>query len=93
MKFLQVEYEGYIWHVPLAAVAQNAAQCMVETDTDCDYEEEFQAIMDYADDAIDWFLNNMDWADVRDRAVLVYEPPEIAEPDLCESDLEVVEVD
>jgi hypothetical protein len=54
------------YRIPAALVARNRANYYASKGDD--YVSEFEYAMDDNYELIDWLLNNMDWADVKDRA-------------------------
>lgn len=91
-KVLEINDAGYIWHVPLETIADNRAKYYAERDDDTTYDEEFSFVMEDGWEGIDWFLNNMDFADIADKAKLVKEPEPLKEPrinfETCECTIE-----
>lgn len=90
-KFIRVEDNGFVWMVPLEAVAANRAKYYAEKDKDTSYQDEFDYVMADDYEGVDWFANNMNWEEVEAVAKLV-ERPNLAEPDMACSDLTIVEV-
>jgi hypothetical protein len=80
MKVILIKDQGYQWHVPLSAVAKNRAAYYAERDKDTTYQDEFDYVMEDEYEGLDWFLNNMDFCDVADDAVLVVTPPPLKSP-------------
>ena len=79
-RMIIIKDRGYVWHVPASAVAANRARYYADRDEDTTYEDEFLYAMEDKVEVIDWFMNNMDFSDVADKAVLVVTPT-ITEPD------------
>ncbi len=91
-KFLRVEDSGFVWEVPAEAIAKNRATYYAERDKDTTYDDEFKYAMGDDYELRDWFLNNMDWKDVKNVAKFVASPAALAEPSMDEdTDVEVVE--
>ncbi len=80
MKVIEINDAGFVWHVPLSAVADNRAKYYAENDPDTTYQEEFDYVMDEHSEGLDWFWNNMDFRDVADKAKLVSTPAAKKEP-------------
>jgi hypothetical protein len=94
-KFIRIYDSGYVWHVPLEAIAAHRAKYYAARDKDTTYDEEFNFVMDDEHEGIDWFLNNMDYEDVERDARLVATPKPLMRPrmnsDTCEVSLETAE--
>ena len=89
-KFLAVDDGGYVWHIPLEVIAKNRADFYAD-DPDSSFDEEMAYVMEDDYEGPDWFVNNMNWSDVSAVAVLVKPPGQKTEPDISESDIELVE--
>ena len=89
MKVLEIEDEGFVWHVPLMTVAEKRAD-FYSDDPDTTREEEIEYVMNDGYEGIDWFRNNMDFADVSEVAVLVSSPEPKTEPDIS-ADCTIIE--
>lgn len=81
MKVIEINDAGFVWHVPLRAVADHRARYYAEKDPDTTYQEEFDYVMDDHGEGLDWFWNNMDFREVADEASLVSVPAVKKEPD------------
>lgn len=92
-KVISIESRGYIWHIPLEMIADNRAKYYAERDQDTTYQDEFDYVMEDAFEGLDWFRNNMDFADVAEKARLVERPAPLTEPDPQDYDADIVEVD
>lgn len=79
-KVIEINDSGFVWHVPLLAVAENRADHYAD-DPDTTREEEIALVMDDGFEGIDWFANNMNFSDIADRAKLVRRPKDKAAPD------------
>jgi hypothetical protein len=77
-KFIEINDSGYVWVVPLEVIADNRATYYAEDG----YNEEFNFTMNDGYEALDWFLNNMNFSDVSGEAKLVKVPPQKLEPDM-----------
>jgi hypothetical protein len=80
MKNLLIADEGYVWSVPVDYIAMQRANYYATNDRDTTFEDEFNFVMEDSFEAIDWFLNNMNWSDVAAVARLVQTPKEKIEP-------------
>lgn len=72
--FIKDKSNGFIWAIPLKTIADNYASYYEEVDPDSSYSEEFAYIMENPREGQDWYANNMDFVDVKDKAVLVLKP-------------------
>ena len=81
MKVIEINDEGFVWHVPLLAVAEHRARYYAD-DPDTTFDEEVEYVMGDDYEGIDWFANNMDFSDIANVATLVQTPPLKAEPDM-----------
>jgi len=65
--------DGSKWGVPAETIADNRAKYYAKIDSDTTYQEEFDAMMHWFDtgdfEFADWAKNNMDFSDVKDKAV------------------------
>lgn len=93
MKVIEIEENGYVWTVPLLAIAENRADYYAARDDDTTRDEEIDYVMNDDFEGIDWFRNNMDFEDVEDRATLVKTPEPRPRPDMSEATCEIVELD
>lgn len=89
-KVIEVEDTGFVWAVPLSAIADHRAKYYAERDEDTTYQEEFDFVMEDDFEGIDWFANNMDWSDVADKATLIKSPDPLAEPDMSTASKRIV---
>jgi hypothetical protein len=89
-KVIAINDGGYVWHVPLQFVANHRA-AVYANDPDTTESYEIAFVMDDDYEGIDWFQNNMNWEDVASVAVLVQTPDAKTEPDISESDTEIME--
>ncbi len=89
-RMIEICDEGYVWHVPLIAVAENRADHYA-SDPDTTRQEEIDYVMADDFEGIDWFANNMNFEDVADQAVLVESPKPKAEPDI-NADKHIIDV-
>lgn len=80
MKVIEIKDAGFVWHVPLSAVAANRAKYYAEKDPDTSYVDEYDYVMDDDFEGLDWYLNNMDFADIATEAKLVSVPAAKKEP-------------
>lgn len=94
-KKVSVGSEGHVWKFPTFVIAHNRAEYYAERESSSfdHYKSLFKVEFDFAINDVyelrEWFLNNMDWSDVSDLAVLVETPKILSEPKTIES----VEVD
>lgn len=79
-KAIHINDSGYVWSVPLSEVAKHRADFYSSGDSDTTFDEEFKFVMEDEYEGLDWFLNNMDFADVKDVAVLIKTPEPLQEP-------------
>lgn len=91
MKIIEIKQEGFTWHVPLLAVAENRADHYAD-DPDTTREEEIAYVMGDSFEGLDWFANNMDFADVRDVATLMETRGKPSEPD-CNAETDIIEIE
>jgi hypothetical protein len=92
MKVIKITDSGYVWHIPVEVIADNCARYLrdieakreqlSDEDAALVYKEEFDFVMKDSDsyEAIDWFVNNMNFSDVATSAVLVSTPKPLTEP-------------
>lgn len=71
-RYIEISDNGYVWRVPIHAIANNRASYYAEKGDD--YGEEYQYTASDSYEAIDWMQNNMDWDDYSDVAELVKSP-------------------
>lgn len=90
-KYMQVESHGYVWRVDAEKIADNRARYYADLDSDTIYEDEFQYTMEDDYELSDWFLNNMDYHDLKDHWVLIFEPEPLTEPDFDNCEYTTVE--
>lgn len=93
VKVLRIYDSGFVWEVPAERIAANRAAYYAERDKDATFEEEFNFTMGDDYELRDWFLNNMDWKDVKDSARFVASPAALAEPRINEEDCTVEVID
>lgn len=91
-KVIRIEDGGFVWHVPLMAIAENRADHYAE-DPDTTRQEEIDYVMGDDFEGLDWFLNNMDFCDVANVATLVETPKHKEEPDTDNWECNIVEVE
>jgi hypothetical protein len=73
---LRVEFpNGDVFLVPAKVIAEHRAKHYADGDPDTTYEAEFEYTMTDEYQLRDWAGNNMDWDDVKARAVLQPKPP------------------
>ena len=77
-KFLRVTFsDGKVYDIPAEFIAKARAKYYAQTDADRGenytniYDEELKAGLEDDSEIIDWAFNNMDWADVKEQAVLI----------------------
>lgn len=74
--------DGSKWGVPAEAIAENRAKYYAKIGPDTTYQEEFDAMMNWFDtgdfEFADWAKNNMDFSDVKDKAVKLSSTPQPA---------------
>ena len=97
-KMLEVTMEdGRTFHVPLKLIAESRAKYYSEVDPDptpeATYKAEFDYTMEDADEAIDWYQNNMNPSDVAHSAVMVADHTVPSFEDAIPEELNVIEVD
>lgn len=92
-KFIEVEDTGFVWEVPLSAIADHRAKYYAARDKDTTYQDEFDFVMEDDFEGLDWFFNNMDWSDVAAKATLVKTPDALAEPDMGNANKRMVSHD
>jgi hypothetical protein len=90
MKVIEITDSGYVWHIPVEVVADNRAKYyrdieakreqLSDEDATLVYKEEFDFVMKDSYEAIDWFVNNMNFSDVATSAVLVSIPKALTKP-------------
>lgn len=73
-KVIQIEDQGFIWHIPLEHIADHRAKYYEKNDKDTTYEEEYNYVMNDNYEGVDWFLSNMNWSDVAIVAKLMVTP-------------------
>lgn len=91
IQFLAIEDEGFVWHIPLLKIAENRADYYAD-DPDTTREEEIEyALSDRGSEALDWYLNNMNFSDISDFAVLV-DVPKVKDKPGNDAECDVVEL-
>jgi uridine kinase len=92
MKILRIYDSGFVWHVPLSVIAEDRAKYYAKRDRDTTYLDEYNYCMEDHHEALDWFLNNMDFEDVASDATLVATPKPLSAPrinsEFCECSIE-----
>jgi hypothetical protein len=91
MKVIQITDHGYVWHIPLQVIAENRAEFYGD-DHDTSRAEEIDYVMNDDHEGLDWFLNNMDFENVANEARLIHSPEPKIEPDMGQSETEIIEV-
>lgn len=100
-KVLEISKGGYKFHVDLHAVAHNRADYYGKNDPDPDYDTAYKSEYEFTStdtgEAIDWFENNMNWADIpaENKRTVASPPPPVSPADIeyCDDcEIEVVEV-
>lgn len=79
-RVIELSDSGFVWHVPLEAIAKHRAKYYAERDKDTTFEDEFEFVMRDDLEALDWFQNNMDFEDVASDARLVVTPSALKAP-------------
>lgn len=80
-KVIEINDGGYVWHVPLMAIAKNRADFYADRGEQ-DNEGEIRFVMEDSYEGIDWFLNNMDFSDIASQTTFIKGPPPKIEPDM-----------
>lgn len=80
MKVLTISDSGYMWHVPLSAIAKHRAEYYARVDKDTTFAAEFDFVMEDDFEGVDWYENNMDFINIKDQARLVQTPEVMDEP-------------
>ena len=88
-----IESMGHVWHIPASHIATNYANHYAKVDPETTFEEEYQGMLECPDDCVEWFLDNMDWSDVKDVAKLVKTPEPISKPDWFTAAVDWEEID
>jgi hypothetical protein len=84
-KVIEIKGNGFVWTIDLHAIAHNRAEYYAAEDSDTTYKREYDFVMNDDYEGIDWYQNNMNWADVPgDSKRLVKTPDPIDGPDLIE---------
>lgn len=74
MKYLKFMMEnGEVWGLPVKYIADNRAKYFDGKDTT--YQEEYDFVMENADEASDWFFNNMNPEDVQGKIFKLKDAP------------------
>lgn len=85
-KNLILQYRnGAEWAIPIHNIADHRAKYYAEKDPTTTYQEEYDYVISDDHEAIDWFLNNMNWEDIDHVAV------EQTSPNFDPSDLDDAE--
>lgn len=79
IRTIEIWDAGYVWHIPLNVIAEKRADFYAD-DKDTTREEEIEFVMEDDYEGLDWYLNNMDFEDVAEHAVLVKTPPKKEKP-------------
>lgn len=79
-KIIEISDSGFIWHVPLEAIATHRAEYYAARDKDTTFDAEFEFVMGDDFEGLDWFKNNMDFEDIAADARLVVTPAALKEP-------------
>ncbi|MDL2236799.1 hypothetical protein LJC56_03070 [Christensenellaceae bacterium OttesenSCG-928-K19] len=65
--------DGSRWGVPAEIIAKHRAEYYASVDTDTTYQNEYDLMLHWFDEGdyefADWPKNNMNWSDVKERAV------------------------
>lgn len=80
MKVLEIYDEGYIWQIPLECIADHRASYYVSVDSDAIYQDEFEYLISDDYEAKDWYLNNMNFSDIKEKARLIKTPEPKTQP-------------
>ncbi|KKN60230.1 hypothetical protein LCGC14_0534290 [marine sediment metagenome] len=72
-KYLRVTMpDGSTWHVPADLIANDRAHYYATKENGQEtYDEEYKFTLEDNTELIDWAINNMNWADVKEFAFLV----------------------
>jgi hypothetical protein len=90
-RFLRIESRGYVWQIPADVVARNRVDYYRDkSDEFFDEDDEFHASMEKFE-LFNWYCDNMNWADVKDYAVLIKTPEALIEPDRDSWTLDIVD--
>jgi len=89
MKVIEIVDRGFVWHVPLKFVAENRADHYAD-DPDSTRDEEISFVMEDNYEGLDWFLNNMNFSDVRHVSKLVETPTTPDEPQMDECECHII---
>lgn len=79
-KVIEISDSGYVWHVPMEAIAKKRAEYYAKRDPDTTFEAEFEFVMEDDFEGLDWFQNNMDFEDIAADARLVVTPSALKAP-------------
>ena len=74
-----------MFKVPLIVVAENRADYYIEDKNSQDYKANVKFILDDDFEGIDWLLNNMDFDDIKDKAVKVSDEIKVTDEDFWTS--------
>lgn len=92
-KFIQIDDAGFVWEVPLEAVAKHRATYYAAHDRDTTFQEEFDFVMGDEYEGLDWFHNNMDFEDIEADAKFVKAPEPLKKPRINEDTCECTLID
>lgn len=84
-KKIQAEDSTGVWIVPVHIIAKHRADYFQKQEGSCvtQWQLEYNYAVDDVGEAIDWFCNNMDWADVAKHATLVKHETRVEPQDWC----------
>ena len=66
--------DGALYGLPVRLIADHRAKYYAESDPSTTYQEEFDYVMSYSREACDWFFNNMNPEDFKEKDYILLEP-------------------
>ncbi len=96
MRIIQFNAPDGVYQLPVEVVAKNRTDYYAGKDGftpgSDDYKDEFQMVCNDNFEAIDWLLNNMDFADVKDQVTKISDESEMQEDFwTCSDDFNIIE--